>query len=327
MRPASAHRMVGEGTDEPPARSVCGTRSMRRASAHRMVGCGAVSRLTALVPAVVCARALGRAWPEDLDGQVRCIDEGTRALGLAHCCAPWSVEAEGAALRAGLGDHADPALGLPEARMEGVAAGTHPNLESLPSHRGNARAGLDGDVVATALARVPGAPPVAGLVSGPLTWSIRVGSGAALEEAIDTASDLAAARVRALAGCGVERVVVVESLDDGRVPDATLADEAHRPVLRTAEHLRVDLVLIAIGLDDVESLDYNRWASDRGCSSGLGFLPKEAFDSRPELERYLDRLRIGPDTAEVTTAPLDAGVSPDLVRHAARALAQVVVGP
>ena len=286
-----------------------------------------MSRLTALVPAVVCAAAVGRDWPDDLDGQVRCIDEGTRALGLAFCCVPWSVEAEGAALRAGLGDHADPALGLPEAPMEGVAAGSHPSLESFPSHKGNARADLDGDVVATALARVPGAPPVAGLVSGPLTWSIRVGSDAALEEAIDTASDLAAARVRALAGCGVERVVVVESVDGGRVPDATLAEEAHRPVLRTAEHLRVDLVLVASGLDDVESLDYHRWASDRGCSSGLGFLPKEAFDSRPELEHWLDRLRIAPDTAEVITAPLDGGVSPAMVRQASHALAQVAVEP
>ena len=53
-----------------------------------------MSRLTALVPAAVCAAALGRAWPEDLDGQVRCIDEGTRALGLAWCCSPQTHEAQ-----------------------------------------------------------------------------------------------------------------------------------------------------------------------------------------------------------------------------------------
>ncbi len=47
-----------------------------------------MTRLAALVPGAVCAAAVGRTWPEDLDGQVRCIDEGARALGLACCCPP-----------------------------------------------------------------------------------------------------------------------------------------------------------------------------------------------------------------------------------------------
>lgn len=53
-----------------------------------------VSRLTALVPGSVCAAAVGRGWPPLPTDQVRCIDEGSRALGLAHCCAPWPHEAE-----------------------------------------------------------------------------------------------------------------------------------------------------------------------------------------------------------------------------------------
>ena len=165
---------------------------------------GEVSRLTALVPGPVCAAALGREWPDDLDGRVRCLDEGTRALGLAYCCAPWPVDAENAALRAELGDQADPGPGSPEAPTACAAAGPDRNLESCASYRSKTRADFDEDAVAAGLARVPGAPPVVGLVSGPLTWSIRVRSGAPLEDAVDAASDLASARIRALAGCGVD---------------------------------------------------------------------------------------------------------------------------
>ena len=70
-----------------------------------------MSRLTAVVPGSVCAAALRRAWPDDLDTQIRSIDEGSRALGLAHCCAPWSMEAEDAALRTEFGDGSEPSGG------------------------------------------------------------------------------------------------------------------------------------------------------------------------------------------------------------------------
>lgn len=104
------------------------------------------------------------------------------------------------------------------------------------------------------------------------------------------------------------------------------AAECHRPLLNAAAHLRIDLVLVASGLDDVASLGYDRWVSDQGCSPGLGFLPADAFDSATALERGLDRFRAG-DPSEAITAPLDAGVSPDLVRHASRALAGTVARP
>lgn len=280
-----------------------------------------VTRLTALVPGAVCAAALGRDWPDSVDGRVRCIDEGVRALGLAFCCAPWPVQAEDRVLKAELGEPSGPGSDLPEAPAEDVAAGTDASRDRLTSPRSNSPAHSDADAVAAGLARVPAAAPVLGLVSGPLTWSIRAASGPALPDAVDAASDLAAARVRALAGCGVERVVVVESVDAGCVADVTLADEAHRPVRRTAEHLRIELVLVASGLDDVESLGYDRWAAEQGCSPGMGFLPSDAFASLPGLQRCLDRCRIAPDAEEVISAPLEGRVSPDLLRHAARTLA------
>lgn len=285
--------------------------------------------MTALVSGPVCAAALARDWPDDLDGQVRCIDEGTRSLGLAYCCAPWSVESEDAALRAELGDHTDPGAGSPGAPVGVLAAGTHPNLESFPSHRRKSSTDFDGDAVAAGLARMPGAPPVLGLVSGPLTWGMRIRSRPVLEDAVDAASDLAAGRIRALAGYGAERLVVVESVDAGDSVAAELLVEAHRPILRSAHHLRTDVLLVmtASGAAPPSSLGYDCWAADRGCSPGLGFLPAEAFGSAEALDSWLDCIRDAGALGEVITPPLDAGVSPDLVRQAARALAQVVARP
>ena len=249
-----------------------------------------MSQLTALVPGRVCAAALGRDWPDDLDGQVRCIDEGSRALRLAFCCAP----------------------GLDEAR--------------------------DPDSVAAGLVATPGALPVLGVVPGPLSDKLlseihrrggkSAGSSASqdVQELLDDASDAAADRLRALGACGVRRAAVVEAATASWVGEEAAA-EAHRPLLNASAHLRLDLVLVASGLDDVASLGYDRWASDQGCSPGHGYLPAEAFDSAAALERELDRLRAAGDPSEVVTAPLDPGVSPDLVRHASRALAKAVVQP
>ena len=117
----------------------------------------------------------------------------------------------------------------------------------------------------------------------------------------------------------------MESVDAGCVPDVALADEAHRPVRRTAEHLRIDLVLVASGFDDAESLGYDLWASERGCSTGTGFLPSDAFASLSRLERCLDRCLLAPGAEEIISAPLDGHVLPDLLRHAARTLASNVM--
>ena len=128
-------------------------------------------------------------------------------------------------------------------------------------------------------------------------------------------------RLRALGACGVRRAAVVEHATE-RVHwlNEDAVAEAHRPLLNAAAHLRIDLVLVASGLDDVESFGYEDWASGRGCSPGLGFLPAEAFDSAAALERELDRLRAAGDPSEVITEPLEAGVSSDLVRHASHVL-------
>ena len=249
-----------------------------------------VSLLTALVPGAVCAAALGRDWPDGIDGQVRCIDEGSRALGLAFCCAP----------------------GPDEAR--------------------------DPDSVTAGLVATPGALPVLGVVPGPLSGELLseihrrggqlAGSSASqdVQELLDDASDAAVDSIRALSTCGVRRIAVME---DAIAPpvDHDDAVESHRPLLNAAAHLRVDLVLVASGRDDVASFGYDRWASGRGCSPGLGYLPAEAFDSAAALERWLDRIRAAGDPSEVITSPLGAGVSPDPVRQASRALAQVVVRP
>ncbi len=108
---------------------------------------------------------------------------------------------------------------------------------------------------------------------------------------------------------------------------ADAAAESHRPLLNAAAHLRIDLVLVSSGLDDVASLGYDCWASDRGCSPGLGYLPAAAFVSAVALERWLDRTRAAGYAGEVVTAPLAAGVSPELSRHAARALAGTAARP
>ena len=242
-----------------------------------------MTRLAALVPGSVCAAALGRAWPADVDGQVRCIDEGARSLRLACCCPPWPHESR------------------------------------------------DPDEVAVGLVATPGAIPVLGVVPGPLSSELlseihRRGGELAgsspiqdIQELLDDASDAAVDGIRALSACGVRRIAVVEDVIAPPV-DADTAAEAHRPLLNAAAHLRIDLVLVASGLDDVESLGYKDWASGRGCSPGLGFLPAEAFNSAAALERELDRIRAAGDAGEAITAPLDAGVSPELVRHASRVL-------
>ena len=316
-------------TDEPAPRNLGVLLGLSQKSTQIDGWGGAVSRLTALVPAQVCAAALGREWPDDLDGRVRCIDEGTRALGLAYCCAPWTVDAEDAALRAELGDQANPGPGSPEALTACAAAGPDRNLESFASYKGNARADFDGDAVAAGLARVPGAPPVVGLVSGPLTWSIRVRSGAPLQDAVDAASDLASARIRALAGCGVERVVVVECADVGNRVDAELALEAHRPILRAAQHLRTDVLLVttASGAAPPASLGYRLWASSSGCADGLAYLSAAAFCSAEAFTGYIKGSRTALSAAaEVVTAPLDGGVDPDLVRSVAVRVADLERG-
>ena len=239
-----------------------------------------MTRLVALVPAAVCAAALGREWPHDLDSQVRCIDEGSRALGLASCCTPGPDEA------------------------------------------------LDLDAVTAGLVATPGALPVLGVVGGPLSSSLVAGAsgGDEVQDRLDDASDEAVDMIRALGARGVRRIAVVEDAASPPVADDAVV-ESHRPLLNAAAHLRIDLVLVASGLDDVASLGYDCWVSGRSCSPGLGFLPAEGFDSAAALERWLGRTRAAGDLREVITAPLDVGVSPDLVRQASRVLAQVVAHP
>lgn len=249
-----------------------------------------MTRLTALVPGSVCAAAVGRSWPDDLDGQVRCIEEGSRALGLAYCCAPTPDE--------------------------------------VP----------DADAVTAGLVATPGALPVLGVVRGPLSSELlseihrrggeSAGSSAIqdLQELLDDASDAAADRIRALSDRGVRRIAIVENGGPPPVSDDDAA-ESHRPLLNAAGHLRIDLVLVAVGLDDAELLGYGRWAAGQGCSPGLGYLPTGVFDSAAALERGLDRTRAAGRPGEVITAPLAAGVSPELLRHASRALAGTVARP
>ncbi len=337
-----------------------------------------MSRLTALVPGAVCAAALGRAWPEDLDGQVRCIDEGTRSLGLAHCCAPWSPEAEDAALRAELGLEAKrvdervrpirarPSDALWESGQPVSAANKSGNDPAVTQRAG---ADFDGDAVAAALARMPGAPGVMGLVSGPLTWSLRAGSSAAPEDAVDAASDLACDRLRELAERGVERIAVLETWADGveaertgeRIrpirarpwperpvsaanksgngPAATRptptnlrsllehdgADqmvEAHRPIVRSAAHLRVEVILVAThsAANAAAQLAYEHWVGPDHCSEGFAFLPATALASPQSATDCISR----PTPADtVVTAPLSAGTDPDLVRLTARLIAEL----
>ena len=284
------------------------------------------------------AAALNRPWPDDLDGRVRCLDEGARALGLTMSCAPWLPAAEDEALNAGLGPGPVPVPDLadPDAAASGLAG--IPGAASVPS--------LDDlDAVATGLAQTPGALAVLGAVSGPAAWSARVGGDSG--EALDDASDLAAARVRALGACGVRRVAVVEAEHFGL--DTDRVAEAHEPILRTAEHLRLDVLLIGVpasgargdgtgagaadrdpsadGLAagcDPARLGYERWAGSGGCSEGLVFLPPAVFESVAMLDRCLDERRAKlAGAAEAVTAPLGPGTDPAAVRAAAGRLAEL----
>lgn len=238
------------------------------------------------------AAALNRPWPDDLDGRVRCLDEGARALGLALSCAPWSPEAEDEALVAEMG----------------IGSGLAPALEDL-------------DAVAAGLTGTPGALPVLGAVSGPAAWSARVDGDP--EEGLDTASDLAAARVRVLGACGAGRVVVVETDRPGLDPDR--AAEAHEPILRTAEHLCLDVFLVVDSVEgcDLARLGYKRWASPGGCSEGLAFLPAGVFESPAAVDRCLDERRAElAGAAEAVAAPLGPNADPAAVRVVAARLAE-----
>ena len=288
-------------------------------------------RLTALVPPAVCAAALGRVWPDDLDGQVRCLDEGARSLGLRHSCAPWSTKTEDAALLEELGMG-----GLPRGGSTKTGDAALPKeLDMGPlASAGAAQEAADDDTferldeVAAGLAATPGAPPVLGVVSGPLGWGSRLAAatpaaaGAAADpvEAIDAAADLAADRLRTLARCGVEEVAVVETGAVELYVDPAVAAESHDPLVKVAAHLRLGLVLVCTGTTSAEDLGYGRWVSSRGCSPGLGFLPDEALGSHRRLRRVLAGATDGPDDREMITAPLDDRVAPGLVRMAAAML-------
>lgn len=288
-----------------------------------------MTRLVAVAAPELFAAALNRPWPDDLDGQVRCLDEGARALGLALSCAPWSPEAEDRALAAelGLGPDSVSAQGLgladlgAEARGPACTPGSAPSLEDL-------------DAMAAGLTGTPGALGVLGAVSGPAAWSARVEGDP--EEALDAASDLAAARVRALGACGVGRVAVVEAEHFGL--DLERTAEAHEPILRTAEHLRLDIFLIADPAADAPDrnpsaagatgcdparLGYERWASPSGCSEGLAFLPAGVFESSAAVDRCLDEHRDElAEADEAVTAPFGPAADPAAVRFAAARLAE-----
>lgn len=292
-------------------------------------------RLVAVAAPEVFAAALNRPWPDDLDGRVRCLDEGARSLGLAMSCAGWSPAAEDAALTAEL----DP----------GSAPADPSAVTGLSDTPGAASSSLDDlDAVAAGLAQTPGALAVLGAVSGPAALSIRVGGDSG--EALDDASDLAAARVRALGACGVDRVAVVEAERFGF--DADQVAEAHEPILRIAEHLRLDVFLVvttasgaagggtsaaatgaagrapsangtATGCDPAR-LGYERWAGPGGCSDGLAFLPSAVFESPVALNRGLDESRSELAAAhEAITAPLGPDTDPAAVRAAAARLAEI----
>jgi len=285
------------------------------------------------------AAALNRPWPDDLDGRVRCLDEGARALGLAMSCASWSPAAEDAALAAELDPGPVPTPVLADVDAAAGSAGI-PGAASVPS--------LDDlDAVAAGLADTPGALGVLGAVSGPAAWSARCGGDSG--EALDDASDLAAARVRALAACGIERVAVVETEHFGL--DTDRVAEAHEPILRTAEHLRLDVLLIvaptsdatgdgtgaaaagAVDRDpsadgrvagcDPAQLGYKHWAAPDGCSEGLAFLSAGVFESTAALNRGLEERRAElAGAAEAVTAPLGPDADPAAVRAAAARLAE-----
>lgn len=299
-----------------------------------------MTRLVAVSASKLFAAALNQPWPDDLDGRVRCLDEGARALGLAMSCAPWSREAEDRALAAELGSVSTLGPGLAdldaEAGWSACDPGSAPALEDL-------------DAVASGLTGTPGALPVLGAVSGPTVWAARVGGDP--DETLDDASDLAAARVRSLGACGVGRVAVVETDRPGL--DSDRVAEAHEPILRTAEHLRLDIFLVvtpAAGAADWNPnaaalvagatagdpsavgpvlgcqpawLGYERWVSPGGCSEGLAFLPAGVFESSTAVDRCLDERRDDlAGAVEAITAPLGSDADPAAVRAAAARLAE-----
>ena len=307
--------------------------------------------MTALVPPEVCARALGRAWPDSIDDQVRCIDEGTRALGLAYCCPPWSTDAEDAALRAEMADGACTAA-TSHAHTGGADASRGPRLHGFSScsntspadflesaslkvvatghHRDPA--GPEGffdhlDAVVAGLAQCPGAPPVLAMVSGPVAWSLRIRPHVD-PDILDVASDLACARVHRLAERGVEHVAVAEtcaaSLETGAADD--LVVEAHLPIVRSADHLRIEMLLVPTGpvADAAARYVYERWAGPDGCSDGLAFLPSTAFASTMAVDRCVEHGKVQLASADtVVTAPLAADADPVVVRYAAGLLASL----
>ena len=298
-----------------------------------------MSRLTALVPAQVCARALGRDWPDDLDGRVRCIDEGTRALGLAGCCAPWSPDVEDAALRAELGDGPDSGVAPLPSSAGGRGGVLAPNVYESLSHIDKTptdfvgTASLDSagghfeqlDAVAAGLAQAPGAPPVLGLISGPLAWSLRIRPEVD-PDILDAASDLACTRVRHLAERGVGRIVVLETCAAGSKTGAVddLVAEAHLPIVRAAGHLRAGMLLVSTGSvsNAAARPAYERWAGPEGCSTGLAFLPSAAFASTTAVTRCVERQGITLASADtVLTALLGADADLGVVRYAAGLLA------
>ena len=250
-------------------------------------------------------------------------------MGLAYCCAPWSLSAEDAALLA--------ELGMDASSQGGPLAGTA-SVDDPSGETASADSFKKLDAVVAALARTPGAPAVLGVVSGPLGWGGRVaaatragasaGAGAIVDpvEAIDAAADVAADRLRALAGCGVERVAVVETGAPELYVDSALAAELHVPLVNTAKHLRIELVLVSTGTTAADALDYGCWVSSGGCSPGLGFLPDAAFHAEGNLRRCLAQATDLPGEGELVTAPLDERVSPDLVRMTAATLAAASAG-
>lgn len=312
-----------------------------------------MTRLVAVAAPELFAAALNRPWPDDLDGRVRCLDEGARALSLALSCAPWSPEAEDRALAAELGLEPG-SVSVPrsadlDAEADGRACtpGSAPVLEDL-------------DAVSAGLAGIPGGPGVLGAVPGPAAWAARVGGDP--DEALDAASDLAAARVRSLGMCGVGRVAVVEADRPGF--DSDRVAEAHEPILRTAEHLSLEIFLVvtsagdaagwnpitadlAAGATDLDlsraayatagdpsaigpvlgchpaGLGYKRWASPSGCSEGLVFLPAALFESPAAVDRCLDGRRTElARAAEAVAGPLGSDADPAAVRAAAARLSE-----
>ena len=273
-----------------------------------------MTRLVAVAAPELFAAALNRLWPDDLDGRVRCLDEGARALGLALSCAPWSPGAEDGALAAELGLELGSVSGPGLADLDAEAGG----LACTP---GSAPALEDLDAAAAGLAGIPGGLGVLGAVSGPAAWAARAGGDP--DEALDDASDLAAARVRTLGACGVGRVAVVETDRPGLDPDRVT--EAHEPILRTAEHLRLDVFLVMTPAEACHParLGYKRWAAPAGCSEGLAFLPASLFESPAAASSGLDERREElARAAEAVTAPLGPDADPAAVRVVAARLAE-----